>query len=259
MKVAICTPCYDGRVHLQWALSYNDTFMHCIAHNVEPVTCTSRGCANLTRSRNLLVAQALSQGADQIFFIDSDIEWRARDFMRLVAHDEDVVCGVPQKRTQEWLEDGQMAVIGIEGAKEVKGILEVERAPSAFMRIKRGVFEKMARKGVAKPFLFEQAPRESWPYQYNWFWYDLNPLDRPREDYLDWAWGGTPDNRDYVQDDGEDYYFCRKYREIGGKIHIDLDVQLVHYEGLVKHPLNMRQYLHALEESRQSIVPREAA
>lgn len=252
MKVALCTPCYDGRVHLQYATSLTETLFRCVREGIEVDFHNSRGCANLTRSRNLLVAQSLANGADQVFFIDSDIQWRAEDFIRLVGHKEDVVCGVPQKRTQRWMEDGEMAVIPLSGAFEKEGVVEVERAPSAFMRIRRHVFEKLAREGIAKPFLFDRAERSIWPYCYNWFWYDLSPLDRPHSEYLEWAWGGTPDNKQYVQDDGEDFYFCRRFRDIGGKIHVDLDVALVHYEGLVGHPLTMRDLLAAQEAKEET-------
>ncbi len=58
------------------------------------------GCSAIDVARNELASDALHDGADAVFFIDSDIGFDPQDAVRLLARLEPVVAGIYAKKGQ---------------------------------------------------------------------------------------------------------------------------------------------------------------
>lgn len=159
------------------------------------------GNCHVDDSRNYLVRDFLESKCTDFFFIDSDVGFDCVDMVKLLRSDRDVVAGIyPMKQTPE-----EFPVIPLQGKIQAgpDGLVEVEGVPTGFLRIKRHVLEAMAAK--AKKF---RARTESM---------DRAPIPVIFERSLE----GT------ARYSG-DYTFCRKWRAMGGSIHVDPEMSFEH-------------------------------
>jgi glycosyltransferase involved in cell wall biosynthesis len=189
---------------------------------IELVFYTAPGTAILPRVRNRLVARALADQCDWVVFIDDDIAWEAKDLFKLTQHGVDVVAAGPAKRHHRW--DEQPAAIAKFPKGTITGMMtpvgrlwKMDGVATGFMAIRSTVFEKM--EPVTTPYVTEDTEVRSW------FWLDLIKVDAI----------GTIAGR--MEDEGEDYNFCRKWVEVGGSCWIDPDIRVRHYTGNVCHDI----------------------
>lgn len=227
MKVGLCTPCRDGTVHHQHMLSVIATLKLASHKGIKVDHFTAPGCSVLPRVRNRLVASALASKCDWIVFADDDVAWSAPDFFKLLSHGVDVVAAAPAKRHKRWDEAPDVAVKfpegNITGLKTPAGRLwQVDGLATAFMAIRASVFEKLH--DLTREYVCEAGQ----PMR-DWFWFDLRVIDGR------------------VMDEGEDYNFCRKWREVGGACWVDPDIRLRHYDGNVCHDRCLAD-MEAIEE-----------
>jgi len=222
MRIALLTPSRDGRAHLDHSEAITDTRIEAIRRGIQLKRYVGKGSSNLPRNRNLLAAQAIKDGADVLIWIDCDIAFDPADVFRLAESECDIVAALPQARTHNYGEPARIAGINVQREADETGYHPADAVPTAFMAVKRAVFERMASEGVAENFMCPASSKELWPHLHNWFFYRLRQSDT------------VPG---MLQDDAEDYYFCCKWREMGGKVHAAPDIRLHHFEGLVRHSL----------------------
>jgi hypothetical protein len=177
---------------------------------MELKTYIAAGTAILPRVRNRLVAQAMADKCDWIVCIDDDIGFNAADFFKLFKHGVDIVGAAPAKRHHRW--DEQPAAVAkfpngkITGKRtEVGRLWKMDAVATGFMAIRSTVIDRL--EPVTTPYVTEGTEVRTW------FWLELL--------------NGT--------DEGEDYNFCRKFREVGGEVWVDPDIRVRHYTGSVCH------------------------
>ncbi len=228
MKIAICTPAYDGRAHINYNRSVREALTFLQKHGHEAVVLDAQHCANLPRLRNALVASAFEWGADVLVWVDSDIAFDPGQLLALCNTGLPVV-GIPcQKRPRDWrtykpevafkaLENGGVGIVN-------EDIVEVRAVPTAFMVTRMDVYRKMAELDLAKPLANREGSPMGLLYR-NYFWYELEPVEGPNGETL-------------YFDDGEDYYFCKKAREAGFKVYLYTKGRVVHHEGRQRLDVN---------------------
>ena len=125
-----------------------------------------RGESLITRARNNCVATFMAHPEwTHLFWIDSDIGFSAEAFYRLLLADKDVVAGIYPLKRENWPAEGVPAgttqadfermytcyTVNTDAKDEngeivlrvdEEGFMKVNDAPTGFMVIKRGVFEK---------------------------------------------------------------------------------------------------------------------
>lgn len=215
--VMIATPCYGGKVDAGFCCSLMFTGQELARHGIHHCWATVSESL-IQRARNGLVAKFMANpDATHLVFVDADIEWQAKDLVRLLAHDVDMVCGLYPKK----MEPIEYAVhvipnpMGLTTQNPRTGAILIRNAATGFLCIKRRVFELMAE---AYPQLHyrmaEVADPEEARWTYNFF--------------------------DVFIDEGillsEDYGFCKRWRDIGGQVWMDPRIKLNHvgskvYEG----------------------------
>lgn len=152
-------------------------------------------------------------GATDLVFIDHDVCWEAGGLLRLVDHPVDVVAGIYPKRQDPisfpvlWLDQPDLR------ADPATGLLEVAGVTGGFLRITREAAERMV---ADYPDLV----------------FDVGPDDEGRERAPNneaWDVFGTyrvPGNRRRkIQDD---YAFCARWRDIGGRVWVDPEMRMGH-------------------------------
>lgn len=223
----VATPCYSGLV--------TQRFMHSmmgLAHQMALAGLTVQTDllgyeSMITRGRNTLVSRFLDiPAASHLLFIDADIGFEPDQVFRMLAFDAEVVAGMYPLKMIDWdsglarahagepVETAPLRYVGAPcrdaEAQARDGFVTAEYAGTGFMLIRREVFLKMAE---AYPHLryaaCHNAARPSLsPNQYAFF-------DGMIE----------PDNGDYLS---EDYTFCRRWRDLGGRIWLDTLGTLTH-------------------------------
>lgn len=159
----------------------------------------------IAHARNVCVAKFMESDCTDMVFLDSDVACGPGVFTRLLSHDADIVAGIYRTKS----ETERYAVRGIDGGAVQDthtGLLEVKDIPFGMVRIRRAVIEKMQ----------HAAPDD-------WFW--ANHAERIKCHTLFNT--EIKDNTFW----GEDYFFCRKWRKLGGRIFVDPEFVLAHVNG----------------------------
>jgi hypothetical protein len=193
--VCVGIPSHEGKVCAQTVDSLLAEQLLGFSQGVHILPIWELGTALIGVARNKLAKRFLDiKEAASIVFVDSDISWKGGDLIRLARRDEDVVGGTYRAK----IEREQWHVFG---KPEPQGdLFKVDGLPGGFLKVSRRAFETIDAK----------------PYQDNAgnLWRDYFPT-------------GFHDGRMY----GEDYGFCRLWRETGGSVLLDPSIKLRHHGG----------------------------
>lgn len=144
---------------------------------------------------DIATQQFMDSGCDEMILIDTDLVFTPQHLQCLLEHDEPLVFGLYSKR-QVKFEAPLIPLPGKERPEQSPGHLwEVAKTARGFMRAKRSVFETL------KPHV---------------------PEIQTEFGKLPNCWPTQPDGT------SEDFAFCAKWREIGGRILIDKRVFVGH-------------------------------
>jgi hypothetical protein len=214
-KVFIALPAYDFKVSLKLAISLARFSQEAPKHGIGIQIGSICGCSVVSRARNLLAKDMLESDCTDLMFIDSDINFQPEDIFRLLAWTSDpkkgIVAGVPRTRKSEKV---YIATLDFDGNNELTmngmGLVRAKRVATAFMMVRREVFEKMV----------EAHPE--------WNYYD-DRSDRMLNAMFDFQ----VTDEGYI---GEDFLFCDRTRELGFEVWVDPTISLGHmgvqeYEG----------------------------
>jgi len=226
--LVIGTPCYGGVVALPYMLSMLSLKDVLNRDKVPFRLLTPANDSLITRVRNAIANEFLrDERATHLLFIDADIEFVPQMVTRLLASGKDVVCGVyPVKGLRLDRVMGQPAgtpppvaeAVSLDYAVKVKpgclmdgqGFLEVEYAATGFMMLRREVLLRLM---DAYPDLHYRFACTNEAAADNFAFFDT-AID--------------PETRDYLP---EDYAFCKRWRDIGGKVHVSVPGRFAHHGG----------------------------
>ena len=233
-SIFVATP-----VHSECSIHYTQALLafqqKCMLNGIL-VSFTLLKSSLVTQGRNLCVntfmEESIKHPYSHMLFIDSDIEFSFETIMKLIAADKDIVAAPYPLKDLDWgkiakrikhknITDGNtMSKQGftwplkLEGKNEVTvigGVAEVTHAPTGCMLIKKQVFEKMIKElpelKINQPTVINGKMVEK-KFMYNFF-------DCYHE----------PETKKYY---GEDFGFCKRWAEIGGKCHILVDEYITH-------------------------------
>ena len=232
MKVMFATPCYISAVSMHYVTSIFELTHHCNRFGLECIL-HMHSESLITRSRNKMVLKFLSdETLTHLFWIDSDITFTPQSVCRLLLIDRDVTAGVYPMKDFNWPAEGLPAgttkpqfedrytqypfnPIGhgnerVSSYADADGFVEVAEAPTGFMCIKRGVFDRLI---AAYP---EQQYVPDWPK-------GTYPEGGVHYRFFDVM--VDPESRRYLS---EDYGFCRLWEKIGGEVFVDATSNLSH-------------------------------
>ena len=231
MNVMFATPCYISAVTMNFTTSIFTLASHCMKFGLK-CALHMRSESLITRGRNKIVLEFLkNEQYTHLFFIDSDIEFTPQSVCRLLLADRDVVAGVYPMKDFNWPKQGLPAgmtrdqweveyttypfnPIGrgrekVSGFADEDNFVEVAEAPTGFMCIKRSVFTGLMQ-AYPKLRYTPDGPPGHPDAHLHWRFFDCM-VDHETDRYL-----------------SEDFAFCRLWRDIGGKVFVDVDCKLGH-------------------------------
>lgn len=178
------------------------------------------GDSLVSRSRNVLTHEFLKTDCTHLLFVDSDLVFNPGHIIQLISRDKDVIGGFYPKKQQGELEWVYNKMTGASPLLDDSRLKEVRYMGTGFLLIKRIVFEKMTeRYGEQIWYLTEPHPERPQEKQYD-FW-SVGPYTYP------------DGSRRFLS---EDWFFCERWREMGGQVWGDGLVVLQHV-GPVAFPL----------------------
>ena len=206
-SIFIALPAYDFKVSLKLAVSLAKFSRASAEHGIDIQLGSICGCSVVSRARNLLAKDMLESKCDYLLFIDSDINFEPDDIFRLMAWGTDpkkgIVAAVPRTRneskvyiaTLDYDAKGDLTMNGM-------GLVRAKRVATAFMLVRREVFETLER----------EHPE--------WAYYD-SKTDRTLSCMFDFQLA----EEGYI---GEDFLFCDRVRDHGFEVWIDPSITLGH-------------------------------
>jgi len=222
----IATPCFGGLVSQHYMLSVISLVTYAAQAGFDATLALLGHDSLITRSRNTLVSQFMASGATHMLFIDADISFDPQQVHRMLAFDQDFVGGIYPLKVIDWspsalkravsgeaLTTAPLLYVGSmceENERERDGAFVTGLyCGGGFMLIKRQVIERMIaaypEARYEKLHAFSNAKAE--------------------ENYALFECMIDPQTKAYVS---EDYGFCQKWRDIGGKIWLDTEGKLTH-------------------------------
>lgn len=220
--VIFATPSLAHSVSLEFHRAYLDTSAILAQANIRHGCIQVAGCIYVANARNRLVTHFLKDHpeATDLFFIDDDIGWTPDAAIRFMASTRDVIAGIIPHKADPLSFPVELDFTD-QQLTEQDGLFLAVTVPTAFLRIKRHVLEKMAEAAARYP-----DPDGTGQELYNIFETGL----------CDGKWWG------------EDNLFCKRWREMGGQIWVDPNVAFTHsgrkrYEGCLA--ASLRQFIEA--------------
>jgi hypothetical protein len=201
VKIFIAIPVFDGK--LQSPTVGCLLTEQSIAHGVgdELLVYFLPNCSNLTLGRDMLVKRFLESDCERMFFLDADITFEPGALLKLCHRPEDFVAGCTRYKKDvesypiRWLPKAELWL-------DENGLLEIQMVGTAFMSLSRNVFKVIKDSAPGREY-------ENYGEVFNCY------FEMPFKDRTLY---------------GEDGYFCKSWRDAGGKIFIDPELEITHWD-----------------------------
>ncbi len=194
MKVLIGTPCYDNVVHLCYMQTIIETMSILVESNIQNEWYVTGGSL-VEMARNRIAAKVINDPSfTHLLFIDSDMGFTPESFANLMMHADLPVIGMVSPYRRFPIEYNTLGM----GEEVRPGVHVCKAIGTGISLIRREVLEKIA----------EKSPSYA---------------DGGRLTYQIFNTGVKAGRFR-----GEDYNFCEKWTEIGGKIYALTDCEVVH-------------------------------
>lgn len=253
-KVMLATPMYGGlgnTMYMSSVLQLQDQFLK---RGIFLYHCFMMNESLIDRARNGLVDEFLSRSdADYLLFVDADIQFRPEDVMAMMTYERDIICAPYPKKHINWpviiraiksgIDDvdvleklvGEYVFTPLEDSYFNEEIVKVSEAGTGLMLIHRSVFKKMM---------------EAYPENY----YECDDAKAGYYGKRMYAFFRTEiHEKRYLS---EDYYFCKKWRDMGGDVWLFPWAQTVHFgaygfQGSVGHLIDTIRRIGEFEKREQ--------
>lgn len=200
MKIFVATPVYDGKLQVQTVSCLMSEQIAALVAGDEIQFHFLPACSHPAMGRNQLADDFMRSDCDRLFFLDADITFDMGSIVKLAHTDTDFVGGCFRYKTEP--EAYPVGLLNENITPNDFGLIEVQSLPGGFLSISRKVFETHFCKFPSRKYT--HMGRKVHCY-----------FQMPFED------GNLR---------GEDSYFCQEWREAGGKVFLDPEIALTHWD-----------------------------
>jgi hypothetical protein len=238
--VFIGTPCYGGMCHVNYVVRLMNTQQLLAQLGIQCTVEFMKNESLITRARNNMVAKFMSNPeTTHLLFIDADITWHPMDVVKLLAAEKDVVGGIYPKKRYAWERLTPENIKDFVSRKKLyynkdkseedlirenlvnynlnydrktmkieNNLLEIYTLATGFFMVSRGCLKKMMEAHPASKYID-----------------DVNYLKDSENDYAYALFDCIIVDTHYMS---EDWTFCHRWRELGGKVYCDVSICLNH-------------------------------
>ncbi len=245
-NIMICTPCHSN-VTMHYTQAVLELQQLCIKNGIR-ITFTLLKSSLVTQGRNLCTSAFLESSCTHMLFVDSDIYFRAESILKMLNLEKELISIPYPLKTMMWdklytkWNEGEVKNAGdihrylntypmkVEDASKItldNGVMEVTHSPTGCMLINRSVFDKMIEKYPDKNIVQKTVINGKY-------------VDRPNLwNFFDCI--HDPETKTYM---GEDFSFCKLWKDIGGKCYVYVNDPIIHvgehqYEGCFRDELKL--------------------
>lgn len=201
MKILVAIPVYDGKLMVEVVRCLLNEQAVASASGDELSIRFLSSCSHAAMGRNQLAQDFLESDADKLVYLDADVTFEPGSILKLARYDVDFVGGAYRyKQDYEnypvgWVEGAQIPMNRL-------GLCLVSTLPGGFLCLSRKVFETLK----------EAHPERS----YTHFGKNAHCFFQMKfhEGHL------------Y----GEDSFFCKEWNDAGGKVWLDPNLNLTHWD-----------------------------
>lgn len=250
-KLYILTPCYGGMCHLNYLCSLMKTIDIFKMYNFPIQIEFCRNDSLISRARNNLVAKAMvDPDMTHILFIDNDITWNPTDIFKLILADKQLIGGIYPLKNYFWDKllsspnttgNPGNALNNLLEKRENNSILNRLYSPEDFLKqnllkynvnyvktnieIDNNISEV---KHIATGFMMIQRitiQKMMLDYANTKYTDDVSFLSNSENEYAYALFDCRVEDNHYLS---EDWLFCNRWAKIGGKIYMDVSIDLTH-------------------------------
>lgn len=200
MTILVAMPVYDGKVPVQTVKSLLDERAAAVMVGDDLLVEFLSGCSHPGQGRNQLAQAFMDSNCERLVFLDSDVTWDVGNLIKIARYPVDFVGGCYRHKREEetypihWLPDPKLK--GLHSNEF--GLIEVASLPGGFTSLSRNVFESLKDAHPEREFEF---------------------MGHKMHGYFEMPFNS-----------GEDGYFCKSWRDIGGKVFLDPLIKLTHWD-----------------------------
>ncbi len=201
MKIFVAIPVYDGKLQIQTVKCLLEEQV--LASGIGDVLSVTflPSCSVPAHGRNRLVADFMKSGFDRLVFLDADVTFEGGSLLKLAHQPVDFVGGAYRFKAK----DERYPVSWLPGPTlqaDPNGLLEVNWIPTGFSSYSREMFQKFR----------EKFPEREYEHdgQILFCYFQMIFADRIMH--------------------SDDTYFCKEWRSIGGKVLLDPEITLTHWD-----------------------------
>lgn len=184
----------------------------------------------ISGARAKMLRKALDHDADVIVFLDYDLAWPAGEILKLIETEGDVIAGTYRCKidTEQYM---GAVYSGPDGTPIVRedGCIKAAVAPAGFLKVTKDAIDMFM--GAYPELCYGPRYRQS-----------VDLFNHGAHERLYW---------------GEDYAFCRRWREKCGDVWIKPDLSLTHWMGEKPYPGNFHQHLLRQPGGSESANPKD--
>lgn len=201
MKIIIAIPVYDGKLPVETVRCLLNEQAAAAVSGDDIQVLFLASCSHPAMGRNQLAQQFMDSDAERLIFLDSDVTCDVGAIIKLAHQPVDFVGGAyrfkmePEQYPVGWLDKQFLQA-------DENGLLEVGTLPGGFLSLSRNVFE----------ILKKVYPDRSYLH-----------FGKQAHCYFQ-----MPFAHGYLC--GEDSFFCLEWKAAGGKVFLDPEINLTHWE-----------------------------
>lgn len=222
MKILIAIPAYNGAVGEKTLTGVYETTRDFVREGISISLITSVNNSIIHHARSDLANFFINcTDATHILWVDADVGFHSEDVRKLVALETDFACGTYPKKTYPLRYTCALPKEGVVWNEE-RTAIEVAHVGAGFCLMTRHAYERIALNQPELRYVPTSESREVTEAEKNnsFHFYDTY----------------TSSSGTLV---GEDYAFCKRFRDAGGRIWLSPDIALTHVGNHVftGHPL----------------------
>lgn len=198
MTILVAIPTYDGKLPIETVRALLDERAAAILVGDDLTVEILPACSHPAMGRNQLAQAFVDSSCERLFFLDSDVTWPVGQLIKLAHSPVDFVGGAYRhKLKDESYPVGWDASIDQSHLKE-GDLIEVASLPGGFLSLSRNVFERLK----------EEHPERT-----------MEHFGHKMHGFFEMPFNS-----------GEDGFFCKSWRDIGGKVFLDPEIELTHWD-----------------------------
>lgn len=212
--IVVAITAYTGTIHLATNRCLLNDMIGLMMRGDTVSIIDELGNGELSKARAMQLAKFLEVGGTHLMMVDWDVSWQPNAIAKLVDHGVDFVAGAYPFRKLPLKYPIQL----IDGKKvltpdPVTHLCEVQGIPAGFVCLSRRMVERMHT---------EYGDTKFWVNP----WEDGEPRVPGNTAYH--VFGDYRIKHDPAHLLSEDYAFCARWRDIGGKVWLDPDIAMAH-------------------------------